>query len=257
MAAGSRIDFGRIAEDYARWRPGFPDSLFERLLALDVGRPGQKVLDLSSGTGTLARALARRGCEVTAIERSEALLAEAARIDASARIPVRYFHAPAEQTGLSAEAFEAVVAGQCWHWVDRPAASAEARRVLVRGGRLAIAQFDWLALPGNVGETTWRLITLYSPKGLLGDGTGLYGAWLRDLGLAGFTDLQSFSFDVPVTWSHEAWRGRIRASAAVGAVLDPEQLALFDRDLRRLLESKYKDPIDVLHRCFCIVARAG
>jgi hypothetical protein len=35
------IDFGRTAEDYARWRVGFPDAFFDRLPPL-----GRRVLDV-------------------------------------------------------------------------------------------------------------------------------------------------------------------------------------------------------------------
>ena len=55
------VDFGRTAEDYARHRAGFPEQLFERLTARGIGCAGQRVLDLGSGTGSLARGFARRG----------------------------------------------------------------------------------------------------------------------------------------------------------------------------------------------------
>ena len=48
---GRSIDWGRTSRDYARHRPGPPPSYFERLAALGVGRPGQRLLDLATGTG--------------------------------------------------------------------------------------------------------------------------------------------------------------------------------------------------------------
>src|SRR5215213_4575476 len=62
------IDFGKTAQDYGRYRHGFPAALFDRLAAFDVGLPGQRVLDLGTGTGTLARGFARRGCTVTGLD---------------------------------------------------------------------------------------------------------------------------------------------------------------------------------------------
>jgi len=55
------IDFGKTASDYARHRAGFPDAFFERLFSDGTVRPGQSVLDLGTGTGTVARGLALRG----------------------------------------------------------------------------------------------------------------------------------------------------------------------------------------------------
>jgi hypothetical protein len=46
-----RIDFGRTAADYGRYRAGFPEALFDRLSRWGIGRPLQRVLDLGTGTG--------------------------------------------------------------------------------------------------------------------------------------------------------------------------------------------------------------
>ena len=52
------IDFGRTALDYGRHRAGFPDRFFERLFADRIVAAGDRVLDLGTGTGTVARGLA-------------------------------------------------------------------------------------------------------------------------------------------------------------------------------------------------------
>jgi hypothetical protein len=52
------IDFGRTAGDSGRHRAGFPDSMFERLTQYGVGLRGQRVVDVGTGTGTVARGFA-------------------------------------------------------------------------------------------------------------------------------------------------------------------------------------------------------
>ena len=42
-------------------------------------------------------------------------------------------------------------------------AALEARRLLAPSGRLVIAHFDWLPLPGNVVEATEALIKAHNP----------------------------------------------------------------------------------------------
>lgn len=114
-------DFGRTARDYARYRAGFPDSLFGRLSAFGIGDPGQRVLDLGTGTGTLARGFARRGCEVTALDPAPELMEEAKHLDREAGVSVRYMVAKAEETSLTDGAFEVVSAGimkQVWAKID-------------------------------------------------------------------------------------------------------------------------------------------
>jgi len=79
------VDFARTADDYARHRAGFPDALFERLLQAGVIGAGQRLLDLGTGTGTLARGFARRGLRVTGLDPAGALLEQARRLDRAAQ----------------------------------------------------------------------------------------------------------------------------------------------------------------------------
>ncbi|MFQ5783439.1 MAG: class I SAM-dependent methyltransferase [Alphaproteobacteria bacterium] len=251
------IDFGRTATDYGSFRAGFPEALFDRLAGHRIGAPGQRLLDLGTGTGALARGFARRGCRVTGLDRSAELIAEAARLDHEAGVEVRYVIGEAETTGLPDAAFDAVTAGQCWHWFDRKRAAREVRRLLVPGGRLAICHFDWLPLPGNVVDITEKLIKAHNPDWGFDGMTGIHADEPGDVAMAGFGDIETFSFDVAVPYTHEAWRGRIRASAGVGASLDPDAVARFDSTHAAFLKTRFRDdPLSVPHRCFAVVCRA-
>ena len=81
------VDFGKTAKEYGRYCSDFPDAFFERLSTFGIGRRGQLVLDLGMGTGSLARGLALRGCEVTGIDVSESMLEEARRPDRETDVP--------------------------------------------------------------------------------------------------------------------------------------------------------------------------
>jgi SAM-dependent methyltransferase len=250
---GHAVDFGKTASDYARHRAGFPDRFFERLFKDGIVTECDRVLDLGTGTGTIARGLAKRGCLVTALDPSEAMLEQAGSLDRAAGVTVRYVQGRAEQTGLPDAGFDVVTAGQCWHWFDRPRVGREARRLLVPSGRIVLAHFDWLPLPGNVVEATETLIRAHNPAWDAHGGTGIHPWDFADLTQAGFVDIESFSFDVSVPYSHEGWLGRIRASAGVAASLPPDAVERFDAAHRELLAQNFADdPLQIPHRVFAV-----
>ena len=242
----SRVDFSSTASDYTKYRAGFPEKLFRRLEGHGIGEPGQRVVDLGTGTGSLARGVARRGARVVGVDVSDALMAQARALDAAdglafstcSREPRR----PACPRRRSTWSPRGVLA-----LVRRPAAAQEARRLLLPGGKLCIAHFDWLAPRGSVVEATERLIEAHNPGQpkphlVHAAGQGVYAPWLSDLSEAGFEAIETFSFDVDVPYSHEAWRGRIRASQGVGATLDPAAVARFDAEHAALLASGFATP---------------
>jgi ubiquinone/menaquinone biosynthesis C-methylase UbiE len=251
-----RVDFAATAADYARHRDGFPDSLYERLCAFGIGRAGQAVVDVGTGTGALARGFALRGCRVVGVDRGAALLDEARALDREAGAAVDYRAATAEATGLPDACADVVSAAQCWHWFDRPLAMREAARLLRRDARLVIVHFDWLPLAGNVVEATERLIRRYNWTWRLGGGNGMHPRWLRELAESGFRDLETFSYDLDVEYSAASWRGRVRATAGVGASMSPRRVAAFDRALAALLASRFPGAALVVpHRVFAVIAR--
>src|SRR6266511_1453806 len=75
-------NFGAAADDFARFRAGFPDSIFDRLAALGIGASGETIVDVGTGTGTLARGFALRGAKVIGID------PDGRRANPRARVPV-------------------------------------------------------------------------------------------------------------------------------------------------------------------------
>lgn len=250
-------DFARTASDYARHRAGFPPELLDRLVAQSIVRVGTRVVDLGTGTGSLARLFAQRGCEVTGVDIAAPLLEQARRLDREADVKIDYVECPAEATGLRAGAFDVVSAGQCWHWFNRPAAVREVARLLVGGGTVVIAHFDWLPVPGNVVAATEEIILRYTPTWPFADRVELYPQWLTDLQTVEFTRIETFSFDVEVSYSHEAWVGRVRASAPIAGTLDSEGVRACSQELAVMLAERFAgDPLKIPHRVWAVTAQA-
>jgi SAM-dependent methyltransferase len=151
--------FGVDPERYDRARPHYPDALVERIVAAS---PGPEVLDVGCGTGIEARQLRAAGRTVLGVD-PDARMAEFAR-RTGVEVEVATFEAwePAGRT------FDAVVAGQSWHWVDPVAGAAKAARVLRPAGLLAVFGHVFEA-PPEVAEafaTVYRRVAPNSPMNL-------------------------------------------------------------------------------------------
>jgi SAM-dependent methyltransferase len=258
-----QVDFGQAALDYARYRAGFPDRFYD-VLETDGIQPASgadRALDIATGTGTIARSLARRGWRVDGIDLSGDMLAAARILDAECDMSVAYQIAPAETLPFADGSFALATAGTCWHWLDRARAAAEARRVLISGGHLVIASQEWREGPGNAVEATRLLIAAHNPEWARDaantDRFAFTFDWGDELVGRGFTIVEQQAFEVAIPYSHEAWRGRIRASAGVGASLSADGVARFDTDLAALLARDFPaDPLAMPHEVMMIVARA-
>ena len=249
-------DFGKTAGDYARYRAGYPDWFFERLMRRGLARPGLRALDLATGTGYLARGLAQRGLIVTGLDVSADMMAAAKALDAAQTLRIDYVLGKAEDTGLPAESFDLVTAAACWHWFDAAKACTEVMRLLKPGGWLVVLSQDWLPLAGNVVARTEEIVLRYTPNWPSGGLDGMQPASVRDVRAGGFHSIETFSRDYAISYSHEAWRGRMRASAPIGGTLDAEGVRAFDAELGAMLARDFpQDPLPVPHCLFAVMGR--
>lgn len=249
MLSRKDIDFARTAKDYARHRAGFPASFFERLLDEGFLTGTKAVLDLGTGTGTVARGLACNDFDVTGVDPAPALLESARSLDEDAGVRVDYRLGTAEQTGLPSHTFDVVIAAQCWHWFEQTPALAEIERVARPGGRLIIAYFDWLSDAGPVHEM-YTLRRKHNPAWQSGSWPlGFYPQKPGDLCFANWRSKQSFLYVEDIPYTHEAWRGRMRAYAGIGGSLPPAAVDAFDAEFADVLAKKFPDePMLIPHK---------
>jgi SAM-dependent methyltransferase len=135
------LDFDPLAADYDRLRPAGQawEELSERTLA--VLGDFRRLVDVGCGTGRFAAfAKARRGGRVWGVDPAPEMLRRArARPDA---VGIGWKQAGAERLPFTGGWFDAAHMHLVVHTLpDRPAALAETARVLMPGGRFAVATF--------------------------------------------------------------------------------------------------------------------
>lgn len=120
--------FGEDPAQYDRARPGYPAELFDDLIPEGECR----VVDVGCGTGIVARLLAERGCEVIGVE-PDARMAEVAHAS-GLTVEISSF----EEWDSSGRLFDALTAGQSWHWVNPARGATKAAAVLRSGGQFGV-----------------------------------------------------------------------------------------------------------------------
>ena len=244
---GRAIDWGMTSGDYAKFRPGPPDELFARLRVLGIGAPGQRILDLGTGTGLFARALARQGAVVSGVDIAPEQTEQARRLSSAEGLQIKFEVSPAEAAPFPERSFDVATANQCFLYFDKPRTLASLRRLLIPGGRLVTSHFNWLPKVDAIASASEALVLQFNPSWQGGgfDGTIVpVPNWMPpDMVLEGF-----FWFDTDIPFNRETWRGRIRASRGVGATLAPEEVAAFDKEHAAILAQIAPLEFTIKHR---------
>ncbi len=134
------LRFSDRAQDYARWRPGYPGAAIDAILDGWAGPEGPRAADVGAGTGISSRALALAGARVVAIEPNESMRA-AGR--AAGGDGVEWINATGEGAGLSDAAVDLVTCFQAFHWLDADQALAEFARILDPASPLRRVALVW------------------------------------------------------------------------------------------------------------------
>ena len=223
--------FGTDPERYDRTRPTYPSALVEAVLAAAPDQTGARrtVLDVGIGTGISARPFRDAGCTVLGVEADERM-AQAARDDGFDVEVARF-----EEWDPAGRLFDAVIAGQSWHWVDPAAGAAQAARVLRPGGVLAIfwnAGNPEPAVAAAFAEIYRRVDTglPFTPfTGSAADGyAGFLDAVAESLRATGeFAEPERWRADWETTTTRDAWLDQV--PTAGGSNLIPP--ATFDQIL--------------------------
>ncbi|MCV2866420.1 class I SAM-dependent methyltransferase [Albidovulum sediminicola] len=227
--------WGAPGEPYDGISFGLSDTIAHTVQAL-WPRPGERVLDIGTGTGWAARLAAWRGAEVTGVDIAPGMLQAAERL--SARLDPRPVFRPAAAEALPFPdaQFDGVISTYGVIFSDAPStAVAEMARVLRPGGRLALA--TWADRAGGYIADFFALLGAWSdappPSTPASPSPFDWGRedWLRQVVGARFeieireqvTTL--YAPDVPTVW--QEYLNGFGPVAATHAALPPERREAF------------------------------
>jgi SAM-dependent methyltransferase len=216
---------------------GFVSALGTGVVELLAAQPGERVLDLGCGEGTLAQALQEAGCQVVGVDAS-AQLVEAAR--------ARGVHAlVANGEALSFDgAFDAVFSNAALHWMrDADAVIQGVYRALVPGGRFVAEMGGY----GCVAKIRAALTEVLARRGIDASTRDPWyfpsaEEYAQRLTRAGFRVrcIELFDRPTPLPTGVDGWLATFAQAQLAG--LSPAQNASALVELRTLLEPQLYGP---------------
>ena len=120
---------------YAAFRPSYPPSLYDTVLAYHHG-PKKTCVDLGCGHGIVARYLSRSFSKVIGTDSSDGMIEQARSSTPQDGYPNLTFRKSSAEslTFLENESVDLVVAGQAAHWFDTTVLFPEMERIVRKGG---------------------------------------------------------------------------------------------------------------------------
>lgn len=244
---GDAFDWGKTSKDYAMYRPGYPESFYTVLHALGIGRAGQEVLDLGTGTGVLARALAKLGAHVVGVDVAAEQIAAAQQLAAHEHLDIHFTVCAAENAVFPHHAFDIISCGQSWLYFDTRVMIPLVKAWLKPGGKLVLTYLSWLPRKDRIAQASEQLILRYNPQWTDADFPGsrtIQHEWSK----ADFRLLTYHAYEEGIPFTRESWRGRIRACRGIGAALHAKEVERFDQEHDALLRQSAAEVFTVLHQ---------
>ncbi len=126
-------DFSNLAKEYKN-RPGYSLKLLENIANVDEKlRKKYKVADIGAGTGKLTENLLELGFNVDCVEPNIEMLNEGVKYTQNSNC--NWIQGSGEDTGLKDKAYDWVIMGSSFHWVDFEKGINEFLRILKTNGK--------------------------------------------------------------------------------------------------------------------------
>lgn len=244
--AGKPFDWGKTSEDYAKYRDIYPKKFYESLFDLGVGKEGQTVLDIGTGTGVLPRNMYAYGAKWIGTDIAENQITQAKILAEQSNMDISFYTCPAEDVFYAENSLDAITACQCIWYLDHKTIAPKFAKMLKPGGKFVILYMAWLPFEDDIAGKSEEVILKYNPT-WSGAGEQRKEMWVPDDYLEYFDITKRELYDVMVPFTREGWHGRMRACRGVGASLSPEELTKWNKEHEEMLLKNAPEKFEVLH----------
>lgn len=243
---GNFFDWGRVAELYSKSRNIYPEDFWNTLNSFEVGKNGQEILDIGTGTGILPLNMQKFGGKYTAVDKSPEMILQAKVLDTD----IDFVCADAHDMPFEDSSFDIITALQCWVYFDKKRLFPELDRLLKNNGRLYIMFMTWLPEEDEIIRKSFGIIKKYN---------GEWSGYMKRFNIAEF-NLYSGNFSIEsvvkkdyyLPFTRKSWCDRLTASRGIGAALTKEKIKEFRADLMDMLYKSVGDKFTLLHEAVII-----
>lgn len=256
-----KVNFGNVADDYAKYRDIIPSIIFEQLKERHIDLYEKDVLDLGSGTGILTRLLFDLGANVIGVEPERELITKAIEIDKSVGANIKYISSTAEKLNMPRSSFDIVTALRAWHWFDRDAVNQQVMRVLKIGGFLIVIHSIFVPQRSQEAQETIKAIREFiedlKPAGSMGETqerrSGLPSNWFDEWKQIDFDIVDEWQNDYTLTFSKKEWFGKVRSLSWLTNVSEEKKQMILAKTADYLKD--FEEPMYIPHRYSVVVLR--
>ncbi|NGM61404.1 class I SAM-dependent methyltransferase [Sphingobacterium sp. SGG-5] len=203
--------FSTISDKYARFRPDYPQTIFDFLYPLLKEK--QKAWDCGTGNGQVARELAQTFSQVEATDISQSQLRHAHPAD-----NISYSLQPAESTNFDDNSFDLITVAQAVHWFDFEKFNEEVRRVAKPNSIIALIGYELNNITPEVDAVVRALYT-----DIIGEYWSFERKYIEDRYQTipfPFRELETPEITNIKLWSYDSLIGYLHTWSAVKSFMD-------------------------------------
>lgn len=244
--AGKAFNWGRVSEEYAKYRDIYPEEFYQKIVERGLCVKGQKVLDLGTGTGVLPRNMYHHGAEWIGTDISEKQIEQAKQLSGESAMNIKYLTVATEDIDFPDNSFDVITACQCFWYFDHNKIIHKLSKMLKPNGKLLILYMAWLPFEDEIAGASEELVLKYSPN-WSGAKETKKPIHISNVVFDYFELISHEEYYLKIPFTRESWHGRMKACRGVGASLSENELKEWENEHRELLSKIAPEHFEVLH----------